>query len=67
MHRIAVIATLRPGAAEQAAKLIELGPPFDPSEHGIDRHEVFLAADTVVFIFEGGEPRGLMSDALEAR
>ncbi len=61
MHRIAVIATLRPGTAEQAAKLIELGPPFDPREFGIERHEVFLAADTAVFVFEGGEPRALMS------
>jgi hypothetical protein len=30
MQRIAVIAKLRPGAAEEAARLIELGPPFDP-------------------------------------
>lgn len=61
MQRIAVVATLRSGAAEQAARLIELGPPFDPAEHGFERHEVFLAADTVVFVFEGGEPRGLMA------
>ena len=61
MQRIAVVATLRPGAVEQAERLIELGPPFDPSKYGVDRHEVFLAADTVVFVFEGGDPRGLMA------
>jgi hypothetical protein len=61
MHRIAVVATLRPGATEQAERLIELGPPFDPNRYGIERHDVFLAADTVVFVFEGGEPRALMT------
>ena len=54
MQRIAVIARLRPGAAEEAARLIELGPPFDPPEHGIERHTVFLAPDVALFVFEGG-------------
>ena len=35
MQRIAVVATLRPGTAEQAARLIELGPPFDPLDNGL--------------------------------
>ena len=57
MQRIAVIAKLRPGAAEEAAKLIELGPPFDPSVHEIERHTVFLGPDVAVFSFEGGKCR----------
>jgi hypothetical protein len=61
MQRFAVIAKLRPGAAEQAARLIELGPPFDPDTHEIERHLVFLAADTVVFVFEGGRPNSLLA------
>jgi hypothetical protein len=61
MHRVAVIAKLRPGAAEHAERLIEHGPPFDPSKHGIERHGVFLASDAAVFVFEGGEPRTLLA------
>jgi len=61
MQRIAVIATLRPGAADEAARLIELGPPFDLSAHGIERHTVFLAPDVAVFSFEGGEASSLLA------
>lgn len=61
MQRIAVVASLRPGTAEQAAKLIELGPPFDPLENGLERHLVFLAADTAVFVFEGGDPHSVLA------
>lgn len=61
MQRIAVIAKLRPGASEQAARLIELGPPFDPREHAVERHSVFLAAEAVVFVFEGGQANTLLA------
>ena len=61
MNGVAVVASLRPGAAEQAASLIELGPPFELSRSGLQRHTVFLAADTVVFVFEGGDPRTLLA------
>jgi hypothetical protein len=61
MQRMAVIAKLRSGAGEAAAKLIELGPPFDPSAQQIERHTVFLAADFAVFIFEGGQVSSLLA------
>ena len=61
MQRLAVVANLRPGTAEQAAKLIELGPPFDPLDKGLERHMVFLAADTAVFVFEGGDPQAVLA------
>lgn len=61
MQRIAVIAKLRPDAGEEAAKLIEAGPPFDPSAHRIERHTVFLAPDLAVFIFEGGQVASLLA------
>lgn len=60
MQRIAVIAKLRPGHTEEAARLIELGPPFDLFESGMDRHTVFLAGDTAVFVFEGADPHALL-------
>ena len=56
MQRLAVVAKLRPGAAEEAARLIDLGPPFDLEKSGMSRHTVFLAPDTVVFVFEGEDP-----------
>ena len=61
MQRVAVVANLRPGSAEQAAKLIELGPPFDPLDNELDRHTVYLAADTAVFVFEGGNPQAVLA------
>jgi hypothetical protein len=61
MQHMAVIAKLRPGAADKAARLIELGPPFDPRKHEVERHTVFLALDTVVFVFEGGNVNSLLA------
>jgi hypothetical protein len=61
MQRLAVIAKLRPGASQRAEELIELGPPFDPAGHGVERHSVFLAADAVVFVFEGGTANSLLA------
>ena len=67
MQRVAVIATLRPGTSEEAEKLVELGPPFDPLEKGLDRHLVFLAGDTVVFVFEGGDAHALLGAFADPR
>ena len=61
MQRSRSSRNLRPGSAEQAEKLIELGPPFDPIDKGLERHMVFLAADTVVFVFEGDDPQALLA------
>jgi hypothetical protein len=61
MQRLAVIAKLRPGAAAEAAKLIELGPPFDPPAHEVERHTVFLAPYAAVFVFEGGHVSSLLA------
>lgn len=60
MHRLAVIAKLQPNAEERAEELIQLGPPFDPSHLGFERHSVYLAGDHAVFVFEGGKLDHLM-------
>lgn len=60
MQRVAVIAKLKPGAAEQAAELIAKGPPFEPEKIGFERHSVYLSGDQAVFVFEGGNVAGLM-------
>jgi hypothetical protein len=40
VERLAVIAKPKEEAAEQAATLVRLGPPFDPGESGFARHAV---------------------------
>jgi hypothetical protein len=53
VDRLAVVARLRADAEARAASLIEAGPPFDPAEVGLERHDVFLSHGEVVFVFEG--------------
>jgi hypothetical protein len=65
MNRLAVIAKLRPNAEEQAEKLIEGGPPFDPSGLGFERHAVYLTGDHAVFVFEGGRLDQLMQTVIK--
>jgi hypothetical protein len=69
MEQIAIIARLRSGVEPRAAELIAHGPPFDPSQSGIERHAVYLAADEVVFVFEGNEVEwivdGLVDDPFD--
>lgn len=55
MEQLAIVARLKSGAEPKAAALLEQGAPFDPEEHGLTRHTVFLSADTVIFVFEGHE------------
>jgi hypothetical protein len=62
-RRLAIVLPLKQGAWEKVRALLEVGPPFDPSAiQGLDRHEVFLTATEVVFLFESS--RG--TDALAA-
>jgi hypothetical protein len=55
VEQLAIVARLKPGAEPRAAELIANGPPFDPTESGLDGHTVYLSADEVVFVFEGHE------------
>jgi hypothetical protein len=62
-RRLAIVLPLKQGAREKVRALLEAGPPFDPSAlQGLDRYEVFLTANEVVFLFESG----LGTDALAA-
>jgi hypothetical protein len=58
VRRTAVIVPIEPGTHETARALLAGGPPFDPEAIGLDRHQVFLTTDEVVFLFEPrlGEP-----------
>jgi hypothetical protein len=52
VRRTAVIVPIEPGTHEQARALLAGGPPFDPEAIGLERHQVFLTTDEVVFLFE---------------
>ena len=44
---------LKAGARGEVRALLDAGPPFDPEGiEGLVRHEVFLTASEVVFLFE---------------
>jgi hypothetical protein len=49
---LVVLLPLKPGTHDRARDLLRHGPPFEPSETGLERHEVFLAEDEAIFVFE---------------
>lgn len=51
-RRVTIVVPLREGAAEQARRLAERGPPFDPSEALLTRHELLLTDQEAIFVFE---------------
>jgi hypothetical protein len=66
VERVAIVARLKPGAAEQARKLVAGGPPFDLRASGIERHSVFVSAGEVVFVFEGHQVEWVVDDLIDA-
>lgn len=51
-RRFVVVLPLKPGTREEARALLDAGPPFDPAAiAGLDRHEVYLTENEVVFLF----------------
>jgi hypothetical protein len=62
VERVAVIAKLLPGSREQAAEILAKGAPYGLRLAGFRRHSVFLAEETVVFVFEGPGIEGLVRD-----
>jgi hypothetical protein len=55
MEQLAIVARLKAGAEQEAAELIEQGPPFEIVGSGLEHHTVYLSAGEVVFVFEGHE------------
>jgi hypothetical protein len=52
LQRFAIIVPIVEGAEAAVEELLDAGPPFDPAAAGLDRHEVFLTGDEVIFVFE---------------
>jgi hypothetical protein len=65
MEQIAIVARLKSGAEPRAAELIAEGPPFDPTDSGLERHTVYLSADEVVFVFEGKEVEWIVDQLID--
>lgn len=66
MQRVAVIAKLKPDSLEDATKLLENGPPFDPASLGFERHLVFISDGYAVFVFEGARVSALVQSIATA-
>jgi hypothetical protein len=64
MERLAIVARLKEGSGPRAAELIAAGPPFDLAETGIVRHNVYLSAGEVVFVFEGHQVEWNVDDLI---
>ena len=52
LSRVVVVVPLRAGAHQLAAAVLEQGPPFDPEQVGLERHQVFLTEREAIFLFE---------------
>jgi hypothetical protein len=61
-ERVAVVARLLPGSRERAAEILSKGAPYGLALAGFRRHSVFLAEETVVFVFEGSGIERLVRD-----
>jgi hypothetical protein len=61
-ERVAVVARLRPGSRDRAAEILAKGAPYGLALAGFRRHSVFLAEESVVFVFEGPGIEGLVRD-----
>ena len=53
MRRFVVTASLQFGTAPRIAEILREGPPFDLTSTTLERHEVYLGDDELVFLFEG--------------
>ena len=51
-RRVTVVLPLLPGSRDAVRELLSEGPPFDPEEIRLDRHEVLLTSDEAIFLFE---------------
>lgn len=52
-RRMTVVLPIKPESRDAVRALLASGPPFDPEQmEGLDRHEVFLTAQEVIFLFD---------------
>jgi hypothetical protein len=49
---LVVVLPLRPEMRDRARDLLRHGPPFDPDEAGLERHQAFVSDTEAIFLFE---------------
>ena len=52
-ERVELLVPIKRGSGAEVRRLVADGPPFDPAELGLDRHDVYLTDTEVRFVFEG--------------
>jgi hypothetical protein len=63
-ERVAIVAQLAQDTHERARRILEGGAQYDLAEAGFERHSIFLAENTVVFVFEGRAVGGAIRELL---
>jgi hypothetical protein len=66
-ERVVLVVPLDHDAIEAARARLAAGPTFDPAEHGLERHEVFLTDEEAVFVFEGQHANEIVQQLLGDR
>ena len=59
-RRAIVVVPLQDGALARVRELVSQGPPFDPAETGLTRHELLLTPSEAIFVFEAESEEGLL-------
>ena len=57
--RATVVVPLKEGALERVKELVTQGPPFDPAETVLTRHQLLLTPQEAIFVFEAPTDNGL--------
>ena len=60
-RRATVVVPLKEGVLARVRELAAAGPPFDPNETQLTRHQLLLTAQEAIFVFETADERGLQA------
>ena len=60
-RRATIVVPLKEGALARVRELAAAGPPFDPNETQLTRHQLLLTAQEAIFLFETADERGLQA------
>jgi hypothetical protein len=58
-RRATVLVPLKEGAVDRVRELVAHGPPFDPAETALTRHQLLLTPQEAIFVFEAKTEDGL--------
>jgi hypothetical protein len=58
-RRATVVVPLKEGAVDRVRELVAHGPPFDPAETALTRHQLLLTPQEAIFVFESETEDGL--------